>query len=58
VGGGWNGNQMPVSDGDVDREEPDREEPSVLPASEVISLLGTEEAPPPEENETPENHTS
>jgi hypothetical protein len=49
---------MPVSDGDVDREEPDREEPSVLPASEVISLLGTEEAPPPEENETPENHTS
>jgi hypothetical protein len=51
VGGSWNGNETPVSD----REEPDREEPAVLRASEVISLLGAEEPSPPEEKTAPED---
>jgi hypothetical protein len=57
VSRGWSGNQTPVSDGDADREEPEREEPAVLPASEVISLLGAEEPPPPEEKDTRENRS-
>jgi hypothetical protein len=55
VSRGWNGNHTPVSDVDPDREEPDREEPSVLRASEVISLLGTQEPPRPEEKTAPED---
>jgi hypothetical protein len=44
-----------VSDRDLDREEP--EEPAVLPASEVMSLLGTQDAPQAEEDTTPEDRS-
>jgi hypothetical protein len=43
-----------VTDADLDREEPDPEEPAVLPASEVMSLLGDQE-PRPEEKTAPED---
>jgi hypothetical protein len=57
VSGGWSGNETPVSDRDLDREEPDPEEPAVLPASEVMSLLGTQDAPQAEEDTTPEDRS-
>jgi hypothetical protein len=55
VSGGWSGNETPVSDRDLDREEP--EKPAVLPASEVMSLLGTQDAPQAEEDTTPEDRS-
>src|ERR687895_846478 len=54
VSRGWNGNRALVTDADLDREEPDPEEPAVLPASEVMSLLGDQE-PRPEEKTAPED---
>jgi hypothetical protein len=57
VSGGWSGKEKPVSDRDLDREEPGPEEPAVLPASEVMSLLGTPDAPEAEEETTPEDRS-
>ena len=50
VSRGWNGNHTPVSDRDLEREEP-----AVLPANKVMSLLGAQDPPPAEESITSED---